>query len=174
MRLAGIRELAECIKHGVHSGVKSDGVVGCGDVVIDSAGNTDRGDAAQRKVGSSSEGAVAADSDDSVNIVLLAGSDSLCHALLGLELYTTVGVESCAAETYDAVYKFGGKGNDLIVDKSAIAADNAYYLYTLLKCLISYCSYSCVHTGSIAARGENANLFNNLCFCHFFAFPLIS
>ena len=93
MRLAGIAQTVNALKHRVHGGVKADGVVGRGDIVVDRTGHSDGGDAADGKIGRTAEGAVAADGDDGVDIIAAAGVYRLAHALFGLEFGAAVGID---------------------------------------------------------------------------------
>jgi large subunit ribosomal protein L29 len=93
VRLAGITKLIYYVYNGVHSSIVSDGVIGRGNVVINSAGDTDARNTTDAKVGSTSERTVATDANKTVNIVSLASSDSLLHTFLILEFVATSRVE---------------------------------------------------------------------------------
>ena len=165
MRLAGICKSLKCAKNCVHSGIKANRVVGCGNIVIYSTRNSNSGNAVEREIGSTSEGTVAAYCDDSVYIILLAGVYCFLHTLFCLELVATVGIQLSAAKTDDRIDELGGEGDDLVINKTSVSADDSNYLYSLLKSLIGYCSDSGIHSGSVSARGKYAYLlylFHNL------------
>ena len=157
VRLTGVAKLIDSLKSGVHSGIKADGVVGCGDIVVDRAGNADGGDTVERKIGRAAEGSVAADSNDSVDIIFLTGLYSLLNAFLIFELVATVGKKNSTAKVFNIGYGTRVHINDLALDKSAVAADDALYLKSVCKRTTGDSTNSAVHAGSITARGENAD-----------------
>ena len=156
---AGVAKPVHRFKNGIHRRVKANGIVGSGDIVINSTRNSNSGNSVESKVCSASERSVATDSNDSVDIMLLTGIYRLLDTLLGLELGATVGIKHSSAVSDYIGYRSGSEGDHLLGDKSAVSADYSHYLNALVQSLSCNSSYCRVHTGSVAARGENAYSF---------------
>ena len=156
VRLAGIAQLVDELDDGVHRGIEADGVVGGGDVVINSAGDTYAGNAVSGQVGSASEGAVAAQRHDAVDAEAMAGVYRLLHALLGLELGAAVGIKYRAALVDDVGNVAHAEGLYISVDKSRVSAINSHDLNATRERGTGNGSDSGVHSGCIAAGGKYA------------------
>ena len=167
--LGGIAEGIEQAQRGVQSGVEADGLLGGGDIVIDGGGNADGGDAVVGQVGSTAEGTVSADGNDRVDVVLIAGAESLVHALGGGELGTAAGVQDGAAAGHDVGHAGGVEGaqvaltDDLGVgfvrgmEQTRVAAEDTHHLKALTQGAAGSGTDRRVHTGGIAARGKNTD-----------------
>ena len=162
VRFAGILEVVNHTQGGVCRCVKTDGVVGCGNVVINGAGNADGGNAELGHIGCTAEGSVTANADECFNALSLAGLNGDHLYFSFFEFGQTAGIQACAANRHSAAHHLTCQGNDIPIDKACVAAHNANDLNAHFGCAVENRFYARVHAGSIAARGENANFLK----CH--------
>ena len=73
VRLGSVADAVDHLNDGVKAGVITYCIIGAGDIVVDSSGQSDARNAAQRKIPCASERAVAADDDHAVDAELFAG-----------------------------------------------------------------------------------------------------
>ena len=168
--LAGIAKLINEIYYGIHSGIKADGSIGGGNIVVDSAGNTNAGNAVRGKIGGTAECAVAADGNDTVNAELAAGLNRLFNTLFGLELRATVRVKHRTALIDYIGYVAQTERLDIAADKTRISSVYTYYLNAVADSRAYDRSYSGVHTGGVTAGGKYTYRFK---FFHFLS-PRVS
>ena len=151
VRLTGVTKLINKLDNRIHSGVKADGVIGRGDIVINSGGNTDTRNALLGKPCRALEGAVTADTDNTLNAQLLAVLNTLSSHRRILELGATVGIKNCSALVYDIGYVSYLHRLDVALDKSRISAIYCHYLNTAGKRCTANGSDSRIHSGGVAA-----------------------
>ena len=118
MGLHGVPQLIDALNGGIGGGVKTDAVVGAGDIVVDRAGNADDVDAILAQRLSAPEGAVAADGNDAVQSEKFAGRDRPALTFLGHEFLTAGSVQNGAAP-------IDRMGNALFIQTNDIAGDQA-------------------------------------------------
>ena len=156
----GLAGIAQAVDHGerrVHCGIKADGIIRRGDVVIDGSGDADAGDTACGKIGSTAEGAVAADGNDAVNADFAAGSQSLLHTLFRLELRATVGVKNGAATVQKIGNVARGKLLYVVLDQTRVTAIDRNDLNAASQSRAGYGTDSRIHTGCVTAGSKNAD-----------------
>ena len=169
MGLGGVAEGVEHLQSGVQRGVKADGLLGGGDIVIDGGGNTDGGNAVVGQIRGTAEGTVTAYGYDRVDLMVVAGLQGLGHTLSGLELGATAGVQNGAAAGHDVGNADGVKGaqvalaHDLGIrlvgraQKACVAAQNAHHLKALAQGATGGRANGGVHTGGVATRGKDTD-----------------
>ena len=101
MGLHGVAQAVNGVHGGVGGGVKADGIVGAGDVVVDGGGHAHHGDAGLGQGFCAAEGAVAADGHNAVEPQELAGGRRAQLTLLSAEFVTAGSVENGAAAVDD-------------------------------------------------------------------------
>ena len=171
VRFTGVAEVVDHVHRGVHRGVKADGNVCGGNVVIDGAGDTDGGDTVCGKVCCAAERTVAADGDDTVDMVVLAGLERLCHTFGILKFIATCGIEDRTALIDDiAEISCGCEKLHIAIDKTLIAFEDTVNLDATGKSF-SCCRADCgVHTGRVAAGCKNTDSSE---LCHCFILPFV-
>ena len=155
--------------------VKADAVMRAGNIIVDRRGQADHGNAVFGERQRAAERSVAADSDYTVDMILFADGNSLCHAFFRFEFKATVGIKDGTAARDDVRYVGGGLDeHHIVVYKPLIALINTVNLNASCKsrsCRRSVCG---VHAGSVAARRKYAyssELFHCFClplFCEYF------
>ena len=165
MGFTRVTKLVNEVDDGVHCGVKADGIVGGGDVVIDRTGDADGGNAELREHGSALEGSVTADGNDTVDTELCTVRKSLLLSLGGLELGATVGIQERAALVDHVGYVAHGKRTDVTADKARVSVVNTQYLDALGNGRANDAADCGIHAGSVSTRGENADSFKLFHFC---------
>ena len=135
-------------------------------IVIDGSGNTDGGNAKLCHFGSALEGSVTADANKSLDAFLFAHFNRLKSNFVVFEFGETAGVQTGAANGHSTVNHLSCHGNDIATDQACVALHNANNLNAHFGSAVYNSLYTSVHTGSIAARGQNANLLK----CHTLSF----
>ena len=99
--LGGIPQLIDALHSGIQGGIKADGILGGGDVVIDGAGDADGGDAQRRELLGAAEGAIAADDHQAVYPAGAQNGRRLFLALFGHKFLTAGGIQDGASPVDD-------------------------------------------------------------------------
>ena len=175
MGLGSVAEGVEQTQSGVQRGVEADGLLGGGNIVVDGGGDADGRNAVVGQIGGAAEGTVTADGNDRVDVVLLAGAESLVHTLGSGELGAAAGVQDGTAAGHDVGHAGGVEGAQVALtddigirlvggtQKAGVTAQNAHHLKALAQGAACGCADGGVHTGGVATRGKNSDF---LKFCH--------
>ena len=148
--LAGVAQAVHHCKNGVHSGIKAYCVVSAYNIIVYGSRYSNAGYTVCGERGSTSECTVAAYGDNAVNSVILAGLNSLCHALGSLEFKASVAVKDSTAVVDDVGNVARRQRLYIALYKTAVATVDSYYLKPLVYRRANDRSYHRVHSGSIS------------------------
>ena len=120
------------------------------------------------KIRCAAERAVAADRNDTVDLVLFAVFESVSHALGGLEAQAAVGIKNGAAESGDVCNVARGEYLHVVLEKSRVAAHKTVDLNTARLSAVDDRTDGGVHSGCVSAGGKDRD-FSEILF--HFLFP---
>ena len=158
--LHGIAKLVDTLNAGIGGRVEADAIICAADVVVDSGRDADDIDTIFAQRASAAEGTVTADGNDAVEAQELTCGNSLALTFLGHKFLAAGCVENCAAAA-------DGMGNALLVqfdnvagDKAVPATANAVALNTMVHGGTDNSADAGIHTGGVAAAGQDTNSFD--------------
>ena len=97
----GITYLIDRLHSGVYCGIKSDGVIGAGNVQVDGSRNTDGVNAKGCQLSGAAEGTVTTNDYDTVNAMLAADLRALLLAFRSYKLHTSCCIQDGTATEND-------------------------------------------------------------------------
>ena len=97
----GITYLIDGLHSGIDCSIKSDGVIGAGNIQVNGSRNADGVDAKGRQLSGAAEGTVTADDYDTVNAMLAADLRALFLAFRSYKLHTSCCVQDGTATEND-------------------------------------------------------------------------
>ena len=147
----------------VDCGIETDGVLGAGDIQVDSSRNTDGVDAESSQFLCSCEGTVATDNYQSLNSVFTADLCSLCLAFRCTHLRTAGGVKHRTSAGNRIRNRSCCQILDLAVDQTIVSFINAFYIQTFCNTTADNRTDGSVHARCIAAACKNSDRFNRIC-----------
>src|SRR5690554_3142753 len=145
------------ISSGSHGSIKTDGVIGAGDVIIDDPGNPHRSNSTFVKGQSSPERTFAADNNYGVNTSLAQVLDSLFLPFLSLKFFTAGSAQHSSAPLNNIGHRTEIHGFNIILYDSPKSFLNTMDLAAHIYSLTNNCPHGCVHAGSITATGHYSN-----------------
>ena len=157
MALGGIAQLIDHLDRGVHCGIKTDGVIAAGDVVINRAGQTDAGNPLCSHVFATAERAIATDDDQRVDAQLPAAVGRLLLPLKRLEFKAARSVQHRAAAMDDLRNTADIHFLDITIDQAIITAINPHHLDAVIECCAGYRANRGIHSGGVTPTGQNTN-----------------
>ena len=166
MGLHGVAQFINGVDGRVAGGVKADGVVGAGNIVINGACDADAGHAQPGQLLCAAERAVAAAADQAVNAQKTA---VVCRTLAVLRvkhLLAAGGIKHGAALHEQTVHIPGGQHAEIVADQSGVTVENAKYFNVIGDAHAGNGADDRIHAGGIAAAGQNADAANFLLFSH--------
>ena len=131
MGCGGIAYLIDGFHRSIDRGVKSNGIIGTGDIKVNGSRQTYGIDSKPRQFGSAIKGTITADDNQSFDAMFSA---YLCPQLLSLfctEFLTPRGIKDGSASLYDIRNTAAVHIHDFFLQKSGIATFNAFYFHVL-------------------------------------------
>ena len=155
MGLGCIADIVHHMHSCIHSGIKTDGVICAADVVVNGTRQTDTGNTRMGQIAGASVGTIAADNNNALDAQLTAVIRCLLNAFGSSEFRTSGGVKHGAASVDNIRNAPEIHLYDFACDKTVIASLHSVNVHSLIDGCSDDCTDSSVHTGRIAAAGEN-------------------
>ena len=159
-----IANLINCFHGRVDSRVKTNGIIGTGNIQVNGSRKADCIDTQGGQLSRTSEGTVSSDDHHSVNAMLAADISALLLAFRCGELLTSCRVKDGAAPVDDVRHAGGLHVHDFLLQQACVSAHDALYLKALIDSSPYNRADGRVHSRRVASAGKYSNGFH--CLCH--------
>ena len=157
----GVAQLVDAVHAGVDGGIKADGVIGVGQVVVDGAGQTDDVDVALvLDQARTAVGTVTAADHQALDaalvqvVIALMTNRRICR-----KLRQTGSAQHRTAAMNDITHVAGRQQTHVVVEQAEVTVLHSVNIHIKIQRRTHHCTDRSVHARSITARGQDCNLF---------------
>ena len=161
MRLRRIAHLVDHFHAGVERRVITDGVLAAGNIIINSAGDTDTRHTMARQILCTAERTVATDHDHTADAFIAAGFDRFLHTLFGLELFAAGRIQHGTAAMDDIRHTAQIHFLHIAVDQAVISTVHTVNVDSFAQRRAHDRTNGSIHTGCVAAACQNRQFLNS-------------
>ena len=157
MGSGGVPYLINGLHSRVDRGVKADGIFGAGDIQVNGSRHADGVDSQVRQLLRSGKGTVSSDDYQTVDAEFTAGSRRLLQTFLGAHLRAASCIQNGAAPLDGIGHILGGQINDFLIHQAIVAFEDSLHLDSSAESPAHRRTDRGIHTGSVAAAGQDAD-----------------
>ncbi|MNS63950.1 hypothetical protein D3C72_970600 [compost metagenome] len=157
---AGVAQTVDGVDHHVQGGVKADGEVGTGDVVVYGARQTDAGETLFGQLLGTHVGAVTTDHHQGIDAVFFKVLDRLGTHFRVFEGGETGGAQEGAAAVDHVGDAVALELDDPVLMQTEVAIIDAVDFQAMMQTGAHHGANGCVHTRCVTTTGQNTNTFD--------------